>query len=233
MLRAACAVCILSLFVSAINAQTTDPWIVEQRIALYEDLIRASDIPRWFKNGNDSGNLVWGLLLQFEWQNRSGRIEQVPTVNGSVINTTDWWACMNYHLSVVPFLGAIAAGLVPPREIKPPVGNDPTKFCFNSSICDNEIAAWQNFFIQLQNSSDQNSTGPEVRSFVTCPNFGLFFSFVLLFSVAHTNSYFLFSGNASCYLSLYSHAPRTLSCSPTGPLTRPRSTPLCRSSRRS
>lgn len=87
------------------------------------------------------GNIIWGLALQHGWQQGSGRLmdplvmtttagtatasngtsasadtyihAQAHEATDTTISPSSWWACMNYYLSVLPYLGAVEAGLAP------------------------------------------------------------------------------------------------------------------------
>eukprot|EP01062_Namystynia_karyoxenos_P069334 TRINITY_DN64846_c0_g1_i1.p1 TRINITY_DN64846_c0_g1~~TRINITY_DN64846_c0_g1_i1.p1 ORF type:complete len:390 (+),score=143.26 TRINITY_DN64846_c0_g1_i1:80-1171(+) len=112
-----------------------DPWRFDHRMGAYKILL-ASAAQLHF-NGSALNSPLWGLPLQCGWQMETGR-QQNTTVN--VINATSWWGAMNYMLSVVPFIGAVQAGLVAPGnrsdriEVSPaPPG--PINFCTTYDGC--------------------------------------------------------------------------------------------------
>lgn len=68
-----------------INLPTYNPWIFQDRFNLYSILINSTNIPVFGED--NSNNCLHGLQLQFEWQNRSGRLE----INQGHVNTKSWW----------------------------------------------------------------------------------------------------------------------------------------------
>ena len=52
-----------------------DPWQYEQRLGLYKTMILATQ--GYFKTWgyNNSGNILWGLPLQFGWQFTTKRLQ--------------------------------------------------------------------------------------------------------------------------------------------------------------
>ncbi|KAF7253666.1 hypothetical protein EYD10_00580 [Varanus komodoensis] len=79
------------------------------------------------------------------------------------ISVQSWWACMNYYLAVIPFLGALDSGILGelPYEIEilPPDGHR-ADFCHSIAECraqaPNVMSAWRDFF-KYQMSAAQNS----------------------------------------------------------------------------
>ncbi|KAF2071379.1 hypothetical protein CYY_007295 [Polysphondylium violaceum] len=139
------------------SQQSVDPWIFQQRDLLYQNIIDATHIPSLF-NADNSNNCLWGLRLQFHWQYNSGRLE----ATGSNINQQSWWADMNYFLSVIPYLAAMRANLVPQVIITPP--SDPmiaSKVCTTFETCNSTMMArWYNFFetiVAHQNGSSSTT----------------------------------------------------------------------------
>jgi hypothetical protein len=127
------------------------------------------------------GNIIWGLALQHGWQQGSSRLMDPLLVtiatatarNGTsasantyihaqahpdeAINTTispsSWWACMNYYLSVLPYLGAVEAGLAPRVAL---LSNpDPTRFCTDTKEdwCRELVQPWAKFFLSVEATS--------------------------------------------------------------------------------
>lgn len=88
------------------------------------------------KPGYDPGNILWGLPLQHGWQFSSGRLLTTPgrltlkyekqnqtitfdtILNSTKFSSEAWWGDMNFFLSVIPYFGAVEAGLAPPISLK-------------------------------------------------------------------------------------------------------------------
>lgn len=149
-----------------------DPWKYTQRLGIYKIMIIKTE--DYFKQWgfNNTGNLLWGLPLQFGWQMTSQRlhVQAHPLAesfqDGSQeINPESWWADMNYYLSVIPFLGAVTAGVVPktnypfvlllPKNVTIKLRH---KFCTSVTQCESRfpdlMAKWTMFFSQLTSESN-------------------------------------------------------------------------------
>jgi hypothetical protein len=58
---------------------------------------------------------------------------------------------MNYYLSVVPYLGAVNAGMANETVIVPPTDNNPSKFCLTLSGCNSTLVGkWTTYFQTVQ-----------------------------------------------------------------------------------
>ncbi|KAI6071297.1 Protein LEG1-like protein [Aix galericulata] len=131
------------------NKIVIDPWNYRERLGVYKSLLNSS--AKYFTNfgSQNVGNILWGLPLQHGWQFRTG---------------------MNYYLAVIPFLGAVEAGLfrevpyeielLPPEERK-------DDFCYSVADCRSRIPElmdkWKAYFEYLQ-FTEQNAMGPETFS---------------------------------------------------------------------
>ncbi|KAM9996437.1 hypothetical protein ACTFIY_002616 [Dictyostelium cf. discoideum] len=136
-----------------INLPTYNPWIFQDRLNLYSILINSTNIPVF--GVDNSNNCLHGLQLQFEWQNRSGRLE----INQGHVNTKSWWGDMNYYLSIIPYLSAMKMGIVPIVEI---VSINDQRFCSTYEDCDQEVLSnWDNFFQQIINIRNNGSEGDD------------------------------------------------------------------------
>ncbi|BEK85255.1 Leg1-related protein [Nocardia seriolae] len=89
-----------------------DPFDFDQRMSVYRHLIDATNAKGLFGPDN-RGNLLWGLMFQLQWQSRTGRLG----ATGRGIDPDAAWGYGNYSLSVVPWLGAVDAGLVADLEL--------------------------------------------------------------------------------------------------------------------
>uniref|UniRef100_A0ABM5GEX2 Protein LEG1 homolog n=1 Tax=Pogona vitticeps TaxID=103695 RepID=A0ABM5GEX2_9SAUR len=153
------------------NTIVINPWNYRERLGLYKILLNFS--AKYFaglgpKNG---GNILWGLPLQHGWQYRTGRLADPisDTVCGHkdgddlCVSVYSWWACMNYYLAVIPFLGALDSGFFGelPYEVEmlPPVEQQ-ADFCHSTTECKIQaprvMASWSNFFKYLL-STEPNS----------------------------------------------------------------------------
>ena len=155
-----------------------DPWNYLQRMGVYKLMIKHTE-PFFNSWGyNNTGNLLWGLPLQFGWQKMSGRLRDMRSNHGNVgcgdycVSPNSWWADMNYYLSVLPFLGALNAGIFSPLKYplyinKPPNVSDKVKqkFCTSVEECkakhDEVIQDWTEFFRRIKaasSASDHDAT---------------------------------------------------------------------------
>lgn len=104
-----------------------DPFIFLDRVAVYKRLIDATNINGFFGDDNAT-NPLWGLPYQLQWQYDSGRLSDVDRdvqhddmkATAHNIAADSPWSFGNYSLSIIPYLGAISAGLVPDVAILPP-----------------------------------------------------------------------------------------------------------------
>lgn len=150
-----------------------DPWNYRQRLGLFKILVITSS-PYFSSWGyNNTGNLLWGLPLQYGWQRTSGRLRDM-TQRGSCeppcVSPTSWWADMNYYLSVIPFLGALDAGVFRSKEHEIFILNPPNcsahvqqKFCTSIQECSSRhpglIEKWTAFF-EIVQLMDLHQEGP-------------------------------------------------------------------------
>jgi uncharacterized protein DUF781 len=80
-------------------------------MAAYRLLIDAINRDGLFGEDNRR-NPLWGLMFQHQWQFRTGRLGPTTRQDGR-INPDAPWGYGNYALSVIPWLGAVSAGVVP------------------------------------------------------------------------------------------------------------------------
>ena len=153
------------------NTYTIDPWNYTQRLGAYKTMLLDSTALHFDAQGFDSP--LWGLPLQFGWQHDTGRLlgndGGKGTLNGDVINTSSWWAGMNFMLSAIPFVGALEAGVlaIPTNNnangaivrLAPPK-NTNISFCTTYDTCTkfapNATRNWKNFFVAVK--QQQNLT---------------------------------------------------------------------------
>ncbi|NWR59943.1 LEG1H protein, partial [Bucorvus abyssinicus] len=128
------------------NKIVINAWNYLERLGAYKILLSSS--AKYFNTGGSQhfDNILWGLPLQHGWQFRTGRLADPSRVTSCgyddgdllCLSVRSWWACMNYYLAVIPFLGAVEAGLfgqlpydieiLPPEEQK-------ADFCYSVADC--------------------------------------------------------------------------------------------------
>ncbi|NXI63751.1 LEG1H protein, partial [Anseranas semipalmata] len=142
------------------NKIVINPWNYQERLGLYKSLLNSS--AKYFTafGSQNFGNILWGLPLQHGWQFRTGRLADPSGVTACgyedgdlCISVRSWWSCMNYYLAIIPFLGAVEAGLfgelqyeieiVPPEERR-------ADFCYSVTDCRSRIPnlmdKWKAYF---------------------------------------------------------------------------------------
>ncbi|MEV8437869.1 Leg1-related protein [Actinosynnema sp. NPDC051121] len=103
---------------------TFDPFSFEQRMAAYRMMLNNTNPEQRF-GADNRNNPLWGLMFQLQWQFRTGRLGVDARQDGR-IDPDAPWGYGNYTLSVVPWLAAAAAGVVPAL----PVADPPTRSRF-------------------------------------------------------------------------------------------------------
>ncbi|NXA35487.1 LEG1H protein, partial [Eudromia elegans] len=143
------------------NKIVINAWNYRERLGAYKNLLNAS--ARYFAafGSQDFGNILWGLPLQHGWQFHTGRLADPSSATSCgyeagdllCISVKSWWACMNYYLAIIPFLGAVEAGLfgelpyeieiLPPEELR-------ESFCYSVADCRSRIPKlmdeWKAYF---------------------------------------------------------------------------------------
>lgn len=105
-------------------AEPVDPFRFDQRMAIYRQLIDATNHDALFGTDNRR-NPLWGLMFQHQWQFRTDRLGRRTRVTRR-IDPDSGWGYGNYALCVIPWLGAIAAGTVPALGLLGPP--EPSRF---------------------------------------------------------------------------------------------------------
>ncbi|NWH84756.1 LEG1H protein, partial [Aegithalos caudatus] len=143
------------------NKIVINAWNYQDRLGVYKSLLNASAKYFGAFGPQNSGNILWGLPLQHGWQFRTGRLVDHSGVtscgyeNGELLcqSVRSWWSCMNYYLAIIPFLGAVEAGLFGqlPYEIEillPEEQKD--DFCYSVKDCWSRMPKlmddWKAFF---------------------------------------------------------------------------------------
>ncbi|NWT50030.1 LEG1H protein, partial [Erythrocercus mccallii] len=143
------------------NKIVISAWNYQDRLGVYKSLLNASAKYFGAFGPQNSDNILWGLPLQHGWQFHTGRLADHSGVtscgyeNGELLcqSVRSWWSCMNYYLCIIPFLGAVEAGLfgqlqyeieiLPPEEQK-------DDFCYSVKDCWSRMPKlmdhWKAFF---------------------------------------------------------------------------------------
>lgn len=130
-------------FITEDGTSELDPWLIADREVIWLALLNSTRIPALFGEDN-LGNVLWGLVIQTQWQISSGRQQSNFSER---INEFAWFADINYQLIVVPFIVAMNSGLVEPTKLAPPQSNSPTKFPVIFEAIVKEVAdGWTTFF---------------------------------------------------------------------------------------
>ncbi|NXN07680.1 LEG1H protein, partial [Indicator maculatus] len=128
------------------NRILINAWNYLQRLGMYKILLNSSGKYFTAPRSQDAGNILWGLPLQHGWQFRTGRLADPSSATSCghedgdllCISVRSWWSCMNYYLAVIPFLGAVDAGLLGqlPHEVEilPPEEQE-ADFCYSIAGC--------------------------------------------------------------------------------------------------
>ncbi|XP_056344776.1 protein LEG1 homolog [Oenanthe melanoleuca] len=178
------------------NKIVINAWNYQDRLGVYKSLLKAS--AKYFDafGPQNSGNILWGLPLQHGWQFHTGRLADPSGVtscgyeNGELLcqSVRSWWSCMNYYLSIIPFLGAVEAGLfgqlpyeieiLPPEEQK-------DDFCYSVKDCWSRMPKlmddWKTFFEYLLSTEHKAVSSTSFSSFKLDDALGLMWK-------AHTTS---------------------------------------------
>jgi hypothetical protein len=121
-----------------------DPFRFEHRMAAYRSMIDATNAGGRF-GADNRHNPLWAWMFQLQWQRRTGRLG--PTTGR--IDPDAAWGYGNYTLSVLPWLGAVAAGVVPPLEIADAPTTSRFRYVQGGVVPDElvrGVAEWRSFF---------------------------------------------------------------------------------------
>uniref|UniRef100_A0A8C5PGC1 Chromosome 6 open reading frame 58 n=1 Tax=Leptobrachium leishanense TaxID=445787 RepID=A0A8C5PGC1_9ANUR len=146
-------------------------WNYLDRMSIYRTLLNATSSYIYKTESKIMRNVLWGLPLQHGWQYQTGRLGDTANVNNTkqqsldpTISPRSWWACMNYYLCAIPFLGAVDAGLFNnfPHEIELTQPEEfPSDFCSGVTdckiSCPEAMAQWKAFFENSRQVAEQSS----------------------------------------------------------------------------
>ncbi|KAL1254718.1 hypothetical protein QQF64_016947 [Cirrhinus molitorella] len=149
------------------------PWDYLQRMALYKLLINSTDPYMSSMGPGDKESPLWSLPMQLGWKLRSGRLTD-PTPDSSstcglessepvCISPHSWYACMNYYLSVLPFLAAVHTGVVGKGGVQLHIqapADGAQDYCSSYTDCSTKhpdaMTKWESFFQSLQHISQSD-----------------------------------------------------------------------------
>ncbi|XP_060114668.1 protein LEG1 homolog [Heteronotia binoei] len=143
-------------------------WNYKERLGMYKIMLNHS--AKYFAalGPNNEDNILWGLPLQHGWQYQSGRLADPLNFTSCghedgvnlYISVHSWWACANYALAIIPFLGALESGFFGdlPYEVEMlPPDERRDDFCHNTVECNNQapkvMAGWRNYFKYLSSTA--------------------------------------------------------------------------------
>jgi hypothetical protein len=134
-------------------AQEFDPFRFEQRMAAYRLMIGNTNPADRF-GADNRHNPLWGLMFQHQWQFRTGRLG-VGTHRGGRIDPDSPWGYGNYALSVVPWLAAGAAGVVPALPVADPPAPSRFRYVTGGVVPEELVGAvddWRAYFTLVSGS---------------------------------------------------------------------------------
>ncbi|ANZ40947.1 hypothetical protein BBK82_38165 [Lentzea guizhouensis] len=133
--------------------ETFDPFSFEQRMAAYRMMIDNTGGDGRFGTDNRY-NPLWGLMFQHQWQFRTDRLGAGSRRDGR-IDPDSPWGYGNYTLSVIPWLGAVAAGVVPALPVAGPPGHSRFRYV-TDGVVPHELAPavtdWRAYFCLVSGS---------------------------------------------------------------------------------
>ncbi|XP_073483327.1 protein LEG1 homolog [Aquarana catesbeiana] len=150
-----------------------NPWDYLERMGMYKILLNATEPYLDMTKSGNQRNILWGLPLQFGWQFQTGRLIADSGATGgpntekiqTLISGRSWWACMNYYLAVVPFLGALDAGLLQGSAYDIDISHPEefeSDFCYSVTGCQSvtpqAMKEWKTFFEVIKTSSQTSET---------------------------------------------------------------------------
>lgn len=138
-----------------------DSYRFEHRMAAYRMLIDVTNDGGRFGADNRL-NLLWAWMFQLQWQCRTDRLGATTSTDGR-IDPDAPWAYGNYTLSVVPWLGAVRAGVVAPAEIADAPA--PSRFGYvHAGVVPAELARsveqWPDYFALVKTAQASADTEP-------------------------------------------------------------------------
>ncbi|KAM4633967.1 protein LEG1 homolog [Polymixia lowei] len=153
-----------------------NPWQYLHRMSLYRLLIAATDPFMGSMGTNTTDSPIWGLPLQLAWELTSGRLIDptgattcgLQTSDPMCISTQSWWACVNYFMSVLPFLSAAQQGIMGEGvQVKMQVPAGVEDYCTTYADCaaryPEVMTKWDTFYQGLKEASESPVSDLEKR----------------------------------------------------------------------
>ncbi|MFD1148736.1 Leg1-related protein [Saccharothrix hoggarensis] len=128
-------------------AEAFDPFRFEQRMAAYRMMINNTNPADRF-GADNRHNPLWGLMFQHQWQFRTGRLGEHTRLDGW-IDPDAPWGYGNYTLSVIPWLAAGEAGVVPALPVADPQTRSRFRYVSGGAVPDElapAVADWRAYF---------------------------------------------------------------------------------------
>jgi hypothetical protein len=135
-----------------------DPFRFEHRMAAYRSMIDATNVGQPF-GADNRHNPLWAWMFQLQWQCRTGRLGRTD----GMIDPDTAWGYGNYTLSVIPWLGATAAGVVPELEIVDAPTTSRFRYVSGGVVPDElarGVAEWRTFFELVGNAATMSDREP-------------------------------------------------------------------------
>lgn len=151
-------------------ADAADPFVYEQRMAIYKLLIESMNDRGVFGAENER-NVFWGYFFQLEWQWRSGRLQLDATLPGR-IDPNSMWGHANYSLSVIPYIAAAQLGIAPEIELLAPAGESTVDYPQGGGragayrippLFEEPLRQWRRFFEYVRQFEPGNDIEPVRR----------------------------------------------------------------------
>ncbi|MEU7482241.1 Leg1-related protein [Lentzea sp. NPDC042327] len=136
-----------------------DPFSFEQRMAAYRMMIDNTNAGGRF-GADNRHNPLWGLMFQHQWQFRTDRLGAGTRQNGR-IDPDSPWGYGNYTLSVIPWLGAAAAGVVPDLPVADPPTHSRFRYVTGRTVPEELAPAVQDWHAYFSLVSRGDLTDPE------------------------------------------------------------------------
>ncbi|XP_028809326.1 liver-enriched gene 1, tandem duplicate 1 [Denticeps clupeoides] len=168
----------LSKFPLSSGVVTINPWDFSQRMGMYRLLMNSTADYMSFLWANASDSPLWGLPMQLGWKLKSGRLADPTgaTTCGKhsgdpmCISPQSYWACVNYYVSVIPFLAAVHTGVigdgVTQIQVQAPA-DGAQDYCISYTDCSQKypdmMSKWETFFKTLKIVSSSKGTDLEKK----------------------------------------------------------------------
>ncbi|XP_029450398.1 protein LEG1 homolog [Rhinatrema bivittatum] len=142
------------------NIVIINPWNYRERLGLGKILISAT--AKYFSKlgADNSGNLLWSLVVLTGWEWRTGRLTcGLEHEDPLHICSRSWWAGINFFILATSFLAAAHTGILGDLayqiEFSPPEANS-ADFCYSfrhcSAVTPKAMENWRIFFEHIKSN---------------------------------------------------------------------------------